>query len=228
MKKIMFDNRFSLVDMVLDGSKTMTRRVVHAPKTCNGIKVGGFYVEHDKNGKIVSLPKLKGMEGFVIEGSKEIEPKYKVGDEVAIALSYRDIDNLYKRAERHHKNPDGPHDVLARRFSEEEVDKWKEQREELKKTAGWGNKMFTKSSLMPFRIRFKSFRLERLQDISSRDCLKEGVIQDRNGTCYYVYNRQYSFYDSPKEAFQFFINRLSKGNVWEENPWVFAYEFELI
>lgn len=40
---------------------------------------------------------------------------------------------------------------------------------------GWSNKMFVKSSLMPHQIKITNIRCERLQDISTDDCMKEGI-----------------------------------------------------
>lgn len=41
--------------------------------------------------------------------------------------------------------------------------------------AGWTNKMFVLADLMPHHIRITNVRMERLQNISDEDCIKEGV-----------------------------------------------------
>ena len=41
--------------------------------------------------------------------------------------------------------------------------------------AGYTNKMFVKSDLMPHHIKITNIRMEQLQDISEEDCLKEGI-----------------------------------------------------
>ena len=41
----------------------------------------------------------------------------------------------------------------------------------LKQSPGWNNKMFTKPDLMPHHIRITDISVERLQDISDKDCL---------------------------------------------------------
>lgn len=94
--------------------------------------------------------------------------------------------------------------------------------------------MFVASNLMPHHIRITNVRIERLQDISDEDCLKEGVQKMLTGCEYY----QYSFYDNdkglwnnyktPREAFAHLINKVSRKDVWKENPYVFVYDFELI
>lgn len=101
-------------------------------------------------------------------------------------------------------------------------------------SAGWGNKMFVRAELMPHRIRITDVRVERLQDISDDDCLKEGIEKMVTGCEYY----QYSFYDhfkslwhnhmTPREAFARLIDKVSGKGTWGSNPYVFVYDFELI
>ena len=35
-------------------------------------------------------------------------------------------------------------------------------------------------------------------------------------------------YDTPQEAFARLINKVSRKDVWQENPYVFVYDFELV
>ena len=105
---------------------------------------------------------------------------------------------------------------------------------ELRKGAGWKNKMFVSADLMPHRICISGVRIQPLQDISDKDCLKEGIIQGRCGSenthfmdAYYVPN-DIQPYCTPREAFAHLINKVSRKDVWEENPYVFVYDFELI
>lgn len=106
--------------------------------------------------------------------------------------------------------------------------------------AGWTNKMFVKPELMPHQIRITNVRVERLQDISYEDCIKEGVeLNTRqygsNGNKYYCvrglgncrgvdcYN-----YDTPRGAYAALIDKVSGKGTWEKNPYVFVYDFELV
>ncbi|RKW57053.1 MAG: hypothetical protein D8H98_13645 [Prevotella sp.] len=43
--------------------------------------------------------------------------------------------------------------------------------------SGNTNKMFVKAELMPHKIKITNVRIERLQDISDEDCLREGIIK---------------------------------------------------
>lgn len=77
------------------------------------------------------------------------------------------------------------------------------------------------------------------QDVSDEDCLKEGIYPYYYGDekekieCGF-YPDGFSFYGidyhypTPREAFAVLIDRISGKGTWESNPYVFAYEFELV
>lgn len=131
-----------------------------------------------------------------------IFPAYYIGEEVAISQSYRAISEKFPKAN------------------------------ELKELPGYRNKMFVKPSLMPHYIRITDIRVERLQDISDEDCLKEGIWRDDNvgleGTTYWYHGLSNSSFRTPQEAYASLINRISGKGTWESNPYVFVYDFELI
>lgn len=102
--------------------------------------------------------------------------------------------------------------------------------QEILRSGGWNNKMFVRADLMPHQIRITNVRVERLQDISDEDCLKEGIIGgDAEPKLYGFKNGKYydSFF-SPRDAFAALIDKVSGEGTWQSNPWVFVYEFELI
>ena len=104
--------------------------------------------------------------------------------------------------------------------------------QELAQLPGWNNKMFVKADLMPHRIRITNIRVERLQDISEADCLKEGIWRDDNvgleGTTYWYHGLANSSYRTAKEAYASLIDKISGKGTWESNPWVFVYDFGLV
>lgn len=96
----------------------------------------------------------------------------------------------------------------------------------------WTNKMFVCAPQCKNRIRINGIRLERLQNISDKDCLKEGIIEDCPGVQYSFpteigYCGQYPF-DTPKAAYAALIDKVSGKGTWDKNPWVFVYDFELV
>lgn len=96
---------------------------------------------------------------------------------------------------------------------------------------GWRNKMFVKAELMPHCIRITGIRAERLQDISDEDCIKEGIYRIPSEMVqvrpFYFSNNE-CHYDTPREAFAALIDKVSGCGTWASNPWVVAYEYELV
>lgn len=101
---------------------------------------------------------------------------------------------------------------------------------------GYNNKMFVRADLMPNHIRITSVRIERLQDISNEDCMREGMRKLESQNCPTMFtfdgwsfkNKVNRCTDSPKEAFEALFKKLSGKKAWDDNPWVFVYEFELV
>ena len=179
MQKIMFNDHYGLTQAVLDGRKTMTRRIVP-----NGTPLGNWEDTENKS-------------------------RYKTGEVVAIAQAYKDALN--------------PLDWVNKLIYEDEK--------------SWSNKMFVKSELMPHQIRITDIHIERLQDISDEDCLREGIIDKLlcppgDITYYYVpgmpTRSKNDVYPTPQEAFAVLIDKVSGKGTWERNPLVFVYEFDLI
>ena len=102
---------------------------------------------------------------------------------------------------------------------------------------GYKNKMFVKADLMPHQIKITKIRIQKLQDISDEDCLKEGIIEHSyngymvNGIVYKTkdeFNGSLEIFSSPQGAYAKLIDKISGKGTWESNPYVFVYEFELI
>ena len=208
MKKIMFSDAFCLTQTVLAGSKTMTRRLLKVPKTCNGKEVYSFNILTNSLGtQCVDLIDY----GENVLGSWK--PHYEVEEVVAIAQPYKDIIERLPM------------------YSNAILDEVGMPRKEFK--AGWTNKMFVRADLMPHHIRITDVKVERLQDISDDDILREGVwqISYDNELFYvsqdtgYVPTREFP---SAREAFAYLIDKISGKGTWESNPLVAAYSFELI
>ena len=190
MKKIMFNDKYVLTQAVLDGRKTMMRRII---PNCTGIRYSPFV----RSG-------IEDNHGY------ELKPKYKVGEVVAIAQSYKDCGNM----------PDYELDEDGYPI--------------MPKKSGFFNKMFVRADLMPHHIRITDIKIERLQDISDKDCLKEGIYEDSGDdefppSIFYEFegNKDDGF-DTPREAFASLIDKVSGRGTWLKNPYVFCYSFKLI
>jgi hypothetical protein len=203
MKKIMFNDRYGLTQAVLDGRKTMTRRLINLCE--NDL----HFMKISDRGEYLFCSKT------ALDGAF---PRYKVGEILAVAQSYHEL------------NKSG---YVAPRWCEHTCES----------SAGYENKMFVRADLMPHRIRITNIKVERLQDISDADCLKEGltIASVNNGQGNYGYHTEYNlvYYDNfgrtkiiggrnVREAFADLIDRVCGRGTWDINPYVFVYEFELL
>lgn len=204
----MFNDKYGLTQAVLDGRKTMTRRIEKGIENLEN----GVFCFHGK-GEI----HLYGEKGTVVEN---IKTHYQLGEVIAIAQPY------------------GSDDVCE--FQRQLLDVKENSKEEgymighLMSSKGWKNKMLIKAELMPHHIRISSVKVERLQDISEEDCLKEGVYMRTEQHPRQEFEPEYTFGEGkyhakyPNAAFAALIDKVSGKGTWERNPFVVAYEFELI
>lgn len=217
-KKIMFNDEYGLTQAVLDGRKTMTRRIIKCPRTFKGEWVAGFNIHRrHSDKKIVGWPCMYDADEREFDMG-EILPKYKVGEVVAIAQRYKDV--VGKRDEA--QETLGLYKIGKRYLTMEEMG------------AGWNNKLFVRADFMPHHIRITNIKIERLQDISDKDCLKEGIYKGQCGSAdthfmdAYYYKGDIQPYCTPREAFAALIDKVSGKGTWLKNPYVFCYSFKLI
>lgn len=205
MQKIMFNDRYGLTDAVIEGRKTMTRRLVsdrlweiwtNYDDFCNSV-IGGIA----RDGTSVSREYYHECDFF------KDKCRYKVGEIVAVAQSYY-----------HALSPRCDIPVYG-----------------ADRTPGWRNKLFVRAVLMPHQIRITGIKCEQLQSISDDDCFREGIIEswyESTDTTTYGFADEKKAtaveFDTPREAFASLIDRVSGKGTWASNPWVVAYEFELV
>ena len=203
MKKIMFNDKYGLTKAVLDGRKTMTRRAVNKIT----IDRANDYVQ-----------KVYGSGHDMLDYFLE-HPLYKVGEVVAVAQKYSEIEIPISGETR---------------IYNEGLDLYQSK---LEYEPGWTNKMFVKADLMPHRIRITHIRVERLHSITVADCFKEGIntivegeskIGNPWGWDTKVDYFKRDNYLTPLQAFAALIDKVSGKGTWASNPWVFVYEFELV
>ena len=222
MKKIMFNERYGLQQAVLDRRKTMTRRVVKCPKKFKGVE--DIELEFHKR-----LDQDFYYDCVVVDPDGhelgQLPLPYEVGDVVAIAQAYKTDEVLTFNA----YNKDGsPRNDGAKRHKE------------MLNSEGYRNKEFVKAEYMPHHIRITDLRFERLQDISDKDAMKEGVCEIDElkidkftpwpltvKPYKYNTNNVKAFY-APRYAFAHLFKKVCGSRVWNENPWVVAYTFELV
>lgn len=137
--------------------------------------------------------------------------KFIVGEEVAIAQSYESLNlspELIQRAKSH--------------------DKKSVRYVPISTLPGWNNKMYVSADFMPHSIIITSVGVERLQQITSANAMKEGLISMPSGGYGTSVRLDRSLGDSPRKAYAKLINDLCKKSVWDTNPYVYVYEFSLV
>lgn len=209
----MFDEHYGLNTAVAGGLKNVTRRILKGSSFWVADADGMWTYDEKKSWK-------HSLEQRLIEYSKTEEwpdmkswalehvAQYKVGDIVAVAQNY--------------------HDVFGTNLPQgiKETD------------AGYRNKMFVKAELMPIKIKIIEVRIERLQDISDDDCIKEGIYYDKEGgktighpfgvPFYYTFPNSKEHWQTPREAYAALIDKISGKGTWSRNPFVFVYSFEKV
>lgn len=237
MKKIMFNDKYALTKAVLESRKTQTRRIVKTSDAFERVNPDFDWDEEDiKNWEDDFVLRVKNMSeterkecfNYLLN-----HPKYKVGEIVAVAQSYKDVDYYYSAAyQRQHSIHGMTVDALDC-VPNEDIKKWFKNRNDFKDKASWNNKMFVKSELMPHQICITNVKIEQLQDISEEDCLKEGLEWDGIAHKHYIdYSKETGgkiwFDNSLRESYAELIDKVSGKGTWESNPYVFVYEFNLI
>lgn len=196
MKKIMFNDKYGLTKAVLEGRKTQTRRIAYTGKY--QIIDCGICIEQKNFGRATLF---RGKDGIV-------HSRYNVGEEVAIAQSYKNI-----------------HAEILREVGDLEL------KQEFLKSKGYTNKMFVRADKMLHLIRITNIRVECLQEISDGDCIAEGVYLSDKKYRYRgdnPFGRSIYAFSSPREAYADLIDHISGKGTWVSNPYVFVYEFELV
>ena len=220
MKKIMFNDKFCLTQAVIDGRKVQTRRIV--PQS-----VIDVYDEWRSDVECIAKPAGSTIEplcSYLLRKSR-----FYVSEIVAVAQSYSSIVDELENcnnatcAEHYEKNVEKGTEYIS----------WMEH-------PGFNNKMFVNANKMLHLIRVTNVGVERLQDISDEDCLREGITDMGIGG-----SLRYSFtenvkqttgniiafsnnFAAAKEAFSHLIDKVSGKGTWNSNPYVFVYDFRLI
>ena len=203
----MFNDKFLLTQAVLEGRKTQTRRIV-SQRVLDNIKQ--FQEEYYD----ATFDKLEGVELFTHYFLTEKCGKlpYNVGEVIAVAQSYRDCGG----------------------FSEFGKSRWEIIAASVGATnGGWNSKRFVRATFMPHRIRITDFRVEKLQDISEKDAILEGITyagltHEDYGEPMFIIEGCKQTFGSARDAYAWMIDKISSKGTWQSNPYVFVYDFELV
>lgn len=203
----MFNDKYGLTAAVLNGDKTMTRRII--PLT----DADRDYLDNAFDWDL--------RESVIIDRYAQ----YEVGEIVAVAQSYETMANsgylgmMTVPADN----------AVGFEFKLEYCG------------GGWKNKMFVRADLMPHHIEMTSLKIERLQDISNEDAMRDGVFKYDEPPLFHEFDpyspwppyvKPYKhdhdnmkYFCEARFAFAHLIDRVSRIGMWNINPWVLAYSF---
>lgn len=182
----MFYDGYGLTKAVLEGRKTMTRRIIRNELLSETLAYIRRNINYDWDDDKIDAE----CDQYILYHSP-----YKLNEVVAVAQAYKDTC-------------------------------WTSPVLRLKDEPGWGNKMFVYAGLMPHQIRITNVRIEKLQDISDENCIKEGVQQQLIDI--FTFDGWRFFTHTARDAFAALIDKVSGKGTWDRNPYVFVYEFELV
>ena len=216
MKKLAFSEKYGMNQAVVNGRKTMARDIV--PQSIfnqtdwKSVEEGNYVAVVDGDGYYHDIRRCG---------------KYQIGEVVAVAMAYKTIYDMLEEIESTSSANDwwlDAYDKVGNGLGPSV-------------TPGWNNKMFVRADLMPHRIRITDIKVERLQNISHEDCLKEGIttitegkkkVGNGFGWDTMADTLERDTFLTAKAAFAALADKIGGKGTWASNPWVFAYEFELI
>lgn len=199
MKKIMFNDRYGLTQAVIEGRKTMTRRIMN-----NQFGNLAGCVGFTKNGRACTYVRADFDNGI-----SEDAP-YAIGEIVAVAQSYNEVvreftslalvpgstNKMFVKAELM------PHQIRITGIKCERLQDISDA--ECMKEGVVGG-------IIGYYV----------PGIKCKDWSKESYVDTEDG-------RTWKLFPTPREAFASLIDKISSCGTWARNPWVVVYEFELV
>lgn len=145
----------------------------------------------------------------------EMKPRYKKGELLYLKEPYIDDLSMDKTFYKFEK--------LDRAFINTEIPNISNP---------WKNKLFMPQSAARYFIKITDVRLERLQEITEEDCIKEGIEAFTKDERVFKYGLEgWAWLDMPRspiEAYARLIGQINGKGTWESNPFVFVYDYELM
>jgi len=214
-KKILFNDKCGLTNAVLSGIKDRTMREckIQCPNSTYKII---FPELDDSFGASPFAYCFKWGNTNTKDYTAWNKIKYKVGEVVAIAQCYKDV------------LIDNP----SSKFRDIILDNNYDPKPEYK--AGYTNKMFVNSSLMPHHIKIINIGIQRPQNLIEEEILREGISKyDYEDDCgnhhiSYSYSLNEKGYPTAKESFKELLYNTCGKDFYDRNPFCFVYDFILI
>jgi hypothetical protein len=202
MKKIMFNDKFGLTQAVLEGRKTMTRRIIHAENIPDDPEYG-------------YAPNIDACCVFN-EDDVVAKSQYNLCEVVAIAQAYEDVYAHYIQTAQYKKAKDVPEETAGEgnkmfvkaEFMPHHIKITNIEVEHLQEDC-------LREGVVKNTIGYY------VEGLKCKDWEKESHIEMENG-------ETLKLFPTPREAFAALIDKVSGKGTWESNPLVWVYEFELV
>lgn len=225
MKSIIFSSE--MIKGILEGRKTQTRRVIKD----NDLNIGDFIYDGCStldDGKIYHFMEYLDENKNPTEKYYNIgKSKYNVNDIIYVKESFwihptSNIPIIYKA------------DCDLRSL---------QSREDLYPDTPFKSPLFMPEKYSRIKLKIIGVDIQRLQDISPEDCIKEGIkvikkqplyvnnedINQHLPIVFYVdYMDSTKYCITKRDSYKTLINSIHKKDIWNENPFVFVYDFEVV
>jgi hypothetical protein len=202
-----------MVQAIQENRKTMTRRTKGLEK-----------VNECPDEWIVERSLLDAFVSFITFQNKT-RP-----DIITCFSSYKKGDQIYVR-ERFETDTDGTVKFYAGNIEVENNTAYRE-------LTKWKPSIHMPKSAARIWLEVTRVRCERLQSISSNDCISEGILPLKNSATFDSHTQKYFDYSKPKQHFPEGLDpfwsfnslwcSINGAESWDANPWVFIYEFKRI
>jgi len=221
-KPILFSGE--MVRAILEGRKTQTRRVIKPQPFFNEFAIGTYHPTIiDKQGEYAPGEAVFGI-WELHDGGWAIKCPYgQIGDQLWVRETFAAaIENNYLK----------PSDLegLYIYYKANTGNDW--ERQSTGEVLGqWRPSIHMPRWASRIQIEIKNMSVERVQDVSEEDAVKEGVLSAQGIQDYKT--KPLSFAagrTTPKDAFSELWDSINekRGFSWDSNPWVWVLEFEVI
>lgn len=203
MKKIMFNDRYGLTDAVIEGRKTMTRRLI--PDEFFGLTWdarGNTLVYENEYGDFIDVRLSK-------------YTRYKVGEIVAVAQNYFSTydESKWENGIWYNEFADGSDITNHAGWLNKMLVKAEYMPHQIRITG------------------IHCERLQDISDAEClKEGVRVEFARNGSPMYYYFDTKRWRevWFDTPREAFAALIDKVSGRGTWASNPWVVVCEFELV
>ncbi|WP_265694144.1 hypothetical protein [Providencia rustigianii] len=238
-----------MVRAILDGRKTQTRRVMKSQPEPSKTKDGDYWFPCNKTQSMVHVSDFIPRNNLMIDAHEFFSdccPFGGIGDRLWVRETYSFLGNEDACPIDWNDNIVNDKTEAARIYRAsctqksgdyglwsipDEAD-WKPHTEEMKFEGSWTPSIHMPRWASRITLEITNVRVERLNNISPRDVVAEGLIKLPATGRYVRFQGAQHFglaYDNHKDAFADLWDEVSKPNCnYESNPWVWVIEFKRV